>query len=65
MLVKLQNAIVTLEGSFAVSDKYKHTLNIQFNNCAHTCLPNDFKTHLHKSLHTKLYNTFIHNYIKL
>lgn len=61
LLVGMQNGADTLGDSLVVSDKTTHTLTMQPSNYAPRYLPRGVKNvYPHKTLHTDVYNCFIH-----
>ena len=62
LLVGMQNGASTLENGLAVSHKTKHTLTIWPSNHAPWYLPKGAENLCpHKTLHTNVYSSFIHN----
>ena len=62
LLMGMQNDTATLESSLAVSYKTKHTLVIHSSNYAPWCLSKGVENLCpHKTLHTDVYYSFIHN----
>ena len=62
----MQNDTTTLENSMVVSHKAKHNLTVGFSNCNPSYLPKWAENLCpHKTLHTSVYSSFIHNCQKL
>ena len=60
--VAMQNGTATLEDSFVVPYKTKHTLTIQSNGSVPWYLPRGVEdVRPHKNLHMSIYRSFIHN----